>query len=579
MKENPKMTNDSSIFGNLPSSAEELFDWKWGQVEPYYTDLARRPLDPCSMAGWMTDWTRVSSLVGEALEKLHVATTRDTSDAGLERRYHAFMEELLPPLEAAEQGLRKRLLESGFETADLRVPLMGLKADAELYREENVSLLVEEQKLDSEYSRIIGAQSVLWKGEEKTIQQMQPLYQETDREIRESAWRLVAERQLADRPAIGELWGRFLDLRLQVSRNAGYSSYRDYRWQALHRFDYTPSDCRAFRDAIEAEVVPATIALHDARRKKLGVDSLRPWDLSVDPLLRPPLRPYSGAEALESGVQSVFDTLDPELGSAFRQMRERGSLDLESRKGKAPGGYCTYFPVEGKPFIFMNGVGLHDDVQTLLHESGHAFHFMETARWPWSLQWNVGVEFAEVASMAMELLALPFLPSGKGGFYRPEDADRALSEHLESIITLWPYIALVDAFQHWVYDHPNAARSPEACDSEWENLWGRFMPGIDTRGLEDVVKTGWQRKLHIHQIPFYYIEYGMAQLGSVQIWKNSLGNRQGALAAYRRALALGGTASLPDLYSAAGARFSFDRPALKEAVDLVMRTLRDRGAI
>ncbi len=573
------METRGPLFPSLPRKAEDLFDWKWEQLKPYYSELEERPLDEASTPGWLTDWTRISSLVGEALEKMHVATTRDTSDTGLEKRYHAFMEEILPPMEGAEQTLRKRLLESGFETREMKVPLKGLKADFDLYREENLPLLVEEQKLDSEYARIIGAQSVTWKGEEKTLQQMQPLYQETDRRVRESAWRLVAERQIADRAPIGELWGRFLDLRLEISNNAGFSSYRDYRWQALHRFDYTPGDCQAFRDAIESEVVPAASALYEARRKKLGVESLRPWDLSVDPLLRPPLRPYAGGEELEAGVQSVFNTLDPDLGAAFASMRKRGSLDLESRKGKAPGGYCTFFPVERKPFIFMNGVGLHDDVQTLLHESGHAFHFMETARWPWALQWNVGVEFAEVASMAMELLALPFLPAEKGGFYRPADAERALSEHLESVITLWPYIALVDAFQHWVYEYPEAAREPDACDTKWEDLWKRFMPGIDTSALEDVVKTGWQRKLHIHQIPFYYIEYGMAQLGSVQIWKNSLEDRAGALAAYRRALSLGGTASLPDLYSAAGARFSFDRPALKQAVSLVMGTLQDRGAI
>jgi oligoendopeptidase F len=571
--------NEKALFSTLPSRAEELFGWKWAQIGPYYAELAERPLSPGTMPEWMTDWTRISALVGEALEKLHVATTRDTSDKELEHRYHAFMEELLPPMEAAEQRLRERLLDSGFETVDLRAPLKGLRADAELYREENVPLLVEEQKLDSEYSRIIGSQTVLWEGEERTLQQMQPLYQETDRKTRESAWRLVAERQLSDRETIGHLWGRFLDLRLRISKNAGFSSYRDYRWRALHRFDYSPRDCQIFRDAIESEVVPAASALYEARRKKLALKSLRPWDLQVDPENRPPLRPYSDHEALETGVQSVFEALDPSLGKAFSRMRDGGSLDLESRKGKAPGGYCTFFPAEGKPFIFMNGVGVHDDVQTLLHESGHAFHFMETARWPWALQWNVGVEFAEVASMAMELLALPFLSSNRGGFYRPEDAERAMTEHLESVITLWPYIAVVDAFQHWAYDHPSAARSPEACDAEWENLWRRFMPGIDTEGLEDVVKTGWQRKLHIHQIPFYYIEYAMAQLASVRIWMNALDDRQAALTAYRRSLALGGTVNLPELYAAAGAGFSFDRPALREAVSRVMKTLRELGAV
>jgi len=568
----------NSPFKSLPRRAEDLFDWKWENLAPCYAELARRPLGEDSAETWLSDWTRVSSLAGEALEKLHVATTLDTTDKESERRYHAFMEELLPPLEAAEQELRRKLLDSGFTRDDLDVPLKGLRADAELYREENVPLLVEEQKLDSEYARIIGSQPVTWEGTEKTIQQMQPLYRETSRDVRESAWRLVAERQAADREAISALWKRFLGLRLRISANAGFSNYRDYRWKALHRFDYTPDDCRAFRDAVEAEVVPAASALYEARKKKLAVESLRPWDLAVDPLLRAPLKPYSGGAELESGVQSVFDALDPELGAAFSRMRDLGCLDLESRKGKAPGGYCTFFPVEGKPFIFMNGVGLHDDVQTLLHESGHAFHFMETARWPWSLQWNVGVEFAEVASMAMELLALPFLPAEKGGFYRPADAERALAEHLESVITLWPYIAVVDAFQHWAYANPARAASAEACDSQWEALWRRFMPGIDYSGFEDHLRSGWQRKLHIHQIPFYYIEYGMAQLASVQVWANSLEDREGALAAYRRSLALGGTKRLPDLYAAAGARFAFDRPSLRGAVERVMEVLRKRGA-
>ena len=568
-----------SLFKSLPRRAEDLFDWKWENLAPYYAELSQRPLREDSTETWLSDWTRVSSLAGEALEKLHVATTLDTTDKESEGRYHAFMEELLPPLEAAEQELRRRLLDSGFTRDDLEVPLKGLRTDAELYREENVPLLVEEQKLDSEYARIIGAQTVTWEGTEKTIQQMQPLYRNTSRDVRESAWRLVAERQAADREAIAELWKRFLELRLRISANAGFSSYRDYRWKSLHRFDYTPADCRSFRDAIEAEVVPAASALYEARKRKLAVDSLRPWDLAVDPLLRAPLKPYSGGAELESGVQSVFDALDPELGAAFSRMRDLGCLDLESRKGKAPGGYCTFFPVEDKPFIFMNGVGLHDDVQTLLHESGHAFHFMETARWPWSLQWNVGVEFAEVASMAMELLALPFLPTEKGGFYPPADAERALVEHLESVITLWPYIAVVDAFQHWVYENPARAASPEACDGQWEALWRRFMPGIDYSGFEDHLRSGWQRKLHIHQIPFYYIEYGMAQLASVQVWANSLEDREGALAAYRRGLALGGTKHLPDLYAASGARFVFDRPSLRDAVKRVREVLRKRGAV
>jgi oligoendopeptidase F len=269
----------------------------------------------------------------------------------------------------------------------------------------------------------------------------------------------------------------------------------------------------------------------------------------------------------------VFVRVDPALGAYYATLQSEHLLDLDNRKGKAPGGYCTYFPAARRPFIFMNAVGLHDDVQTLLHEGGHAFHAFEVGALPYYPQTNPPMEFNEVASMAMELLAAPYLAAQPDGFYSPAEAARARIEHLEGALLFWPYMAVVDAFQHWIYAHPQAAFDPAAREAEWERLWNRFMRGWDWSGLEAAKRAYWQRQLHIFQLPFYYVEYGLAQLGAMQVWRNALGDQAGAVAAYRRALALGNTVTLPELYAAAGAKFAFDAATLQEAVDLIEATL------
>jgi oligoendopeptidase F len=275
----------------------------------------------------------------------------------------------------------------------------------------------------------------------------------------------------------------------------------------------------------------------------------------------------------------MFSSVDPQLGRYFLQMETESLLDLENRKGKAPGGFCIDFPLARKPFIFMNAVGLHDDVQTMLHEGGHAFHTFEIAGLPYHPQLEIPMEFAEVASMAMELLAAPYLTRDQGGFYSPEEAARARIEHLENSLLFWPYMAVVDAFQHWVYTQPQLARDPAECDACWSALWDRFMQGIDYSGLDEHKVTGWQRKVHIFQDPFYYIEYGLAQLGAVQVWRNARKDQAGAVAAYRRALSLGGTASLPELFRTAGAHFAFDADTLAEAVQLMVGTIEELESI
>ena len=341
------------------------------------------------------------------------------------------------------------------------------------------------------------------------------------------------------------------------------------------RFDYTPEDCRSFHNAIEEVVVPAAARVYEQRRKHLGLETLRPWDLDVDPLGRGPLVPFHDITELQGKCSEIFHRVDPQFGAYFDTMVREGLLDLGNRKNKAPGGYCTEFAARKLPFIFMNAVGIHDDVQTLFHESGHSFHVFERGHLPYYQQRDVSLEFSEVASMAMELLASPYLASEQGGFYAATDAARARIEHLERCIVFWPYMALVDAFQHWVYEHPREAQNPAACDEAWRTIWGRFMPWIDWSGLEQELMTGWHRKLHIHTVPFYYVEYGLAQLGAVQVYGNSTVNRSEALHAYTKALALGGTVSLPELYRTAGARLAFDRHTVASAVSFVELAIAD----
>jgi oligoendopeptidase F len=554
----------------LPTLATDFMDWPWSQIEPHVSDLLARPLDAATVDAWLADWSHLSALIFERYQRLYVASTVNTADAATDRAYQQYLDEIYPPAQEADQRLKQKLLDSGLEPAGFAIPLRNLKAEADLYCEANLPLLSQELQLANEYDKLSGAQTVDWQGQELTISQLGPLARDPDRSVRERAWRLAAERQLADRHAFSDLWARCMDLRIQLAANAGRPDYRAYRWQQMLRFDYTPADCVTFHNAIEKVVVPAAQRLYEKRRQQLGVETLRPWDLLVDPLSRPALRPFTEIAQLENGVEAIFRQVDPALGEHFAIMRRERLLDLDSRKNKAHGGYCTDYPVTQRPFIFMNAVGLHDDVQTLLHEGGHAFHVFESAVLPYFQQKQVPLEFAEVASMGMELLSAPYLA---GNFYSQADADRALAEHLEGSLTFWPYMTVVDAFQHWAYENPAAARLPAECDACWTSLWQRFMVGVDWSGFEDWVATGWQRKLHITQVPFYYIEYGLAQLGALQLYRNAQTDQPGAVAAYRHALSLGGTVTLPETYAAAGVKFSFDEKTLGEVVRVIEKKL------
>ncbi|MGA2505440.1 MAG: M3 family oligoendopeptidase [Anaerolineales bacterium] len=561
---------------NLPTTSQEIIAWTWPAIEPYYKELEARPLSDSSIDNWVADWSSVGERLDEMYSRLAVGTSVNTADKEAEARMNAYLDDIFPNVMAAEQRLKEKLLASKLQPREFEIPLRNMGAEADLFRESNLPLLADQQKLAIEYDKIFGAQTVNWEGEEITLTRLALNFQQSDRPRREKAWRLKADRQLADRKAINDLWQKFIDVRARIAKNADKPSFREYSWVQRLRFDYSPEDCKSFEATIEKVVVPAATRIYQKRKQDLGLDTLRPWDLVDGWFSRPAppanlsqLKPFATIDELKSKTSAIFHHVDPVLGGYFDRTVSEGLTDLDNRKNKAPGAYCTSYTFIRKPFIFVNAVGTHEDVMTTLHESGHSFHIYETANVPYVQQLAVPMEFAEVASMGMELLASPFLTTADGGFYSESEAARARVEHLEGMILFWPFMAVVDAFQQWVYENSKAGADTAACDKKWGELWDRYIPGVDYSGLEEVKVTGWHRKLHIHEVPFYYVEYGLAQLGAVQIFGNARSDQAQAVAAYRKALSLGGKVTLPELFSAARAKFAFDVLTVKKAVDLM----------
>jgi oligoendopeptidase F len=553
---------------SYPKTTQDLLAWTWAEIEPLYKKLAKTDITASNVDAWLMDWSRLSEAIYEQNNRWAVATTVNTADKEAEKKYQENIDTIFTPSRPYDQQLKEKLLASGLTPAGMEIPIRNMRAEAEQYRESNLPLLAQEQKLSNEYDTIVGAQTVEWNDDECTFTEMQKiLVEESDRAIRENSWSLMRERMLADKPAIHELWRKLFTLRQQIAANAGKPDYRAYIWEQKSRFDYSPKDCKVFHTSIEKVVVPAASRVYERRRKKMGIESIRPWDEYVDPLGRPALRPFRRITQLASGAANIFDHVDPALGQYFRMLMEEEFLDLKSRKHKADGAYCTFFEFSHKPFIFMNAVGINYDVQTLLHESGHAFHSLEAAHLPYIMQRNAPMEFNEIASLGMELLAAPYLTDS--GLYTPAEAARARIENLEDILLAWPYMALVDAFQHWMWENLSKGADPKKCDAKWSKLHERFIPDVDYSGIEIYRPTQWHHQGHILQSPFYYVEYGMAQLGAVQVWANALKDQAAAVQSYRHALSLGATVSLPELYAAAGAKLAFDRKTLQSAVDLI----------
>ncbi len=564
-------------FSSLPTSIDDVNPRRWESFEPYFAELQQRVLDGGNIRQWLVDWSNLSALLWESGAMIYIAKSLDTADKDKEQAFLDYVNNVVPQATIADQALKERLLSLDVQDEDMTLVLRNMRNEADLFREENVPLHTELAKLDNEYDKITGGLKADWDGEEKNLVQLGLYLKDKERSVRGRAWKTTMDLWLGKRDVLNKLYGDMLALRRQVAENAGLPDYRAYSFREKGRFDYTPEACFTFHEAIETAVVPAAQRIYEKRRQELGVDVLRPWDTSwsvtADTGNVPPLQPYQKQDELVQGSLNIFNQVDPDLGRHFAVMAEEELLDLDTRSGKALGGYCSSLPVRKRPFIFMNGVGIHDNVQTLLHEAGHAFHVFETANLPLVWQTESPMEFAEVASMSMEMLAAPYLTKADGGFYSPSEAARARIEHLEGVILFLPYMAVVDAFQHWVYTNLDAAMDAANCDAAWDALWHRFMPGVDWRGYEASRMTGWHRKPHIFSVPFYYIEYGMAQVGALQVWRNSLIDQAGAVAAYRRALALGGRQPLPELFAAAGAEFRFDTDLLTELIALVERTI------
>jgi oligoendopeptidase F len=540
----------------------------WEEIEPWYQRLLERPIHSAhELEEWLSAVGELNAAVGQEGVKRYIAMTCQTDDPEREAAHLAFVRDIEPKLKPLQNAVRAKYLDSPYRAELPRDRYHVFDRAQEnrraLFRDANIPRETELAELEQQYQKIVGAMTVTFQGQERTPAQMTPFLEERDRDLRKTAWELVTARRLADRDALDALFDRMVGLRVEVAREAGFADYVQYAFRNRERFDYGVRETVAFQDAIERVVVPLARAIHEDRRRNLGIESLRPWDLAVDPKGRPPLRPFQDVERLAEGSEAIFTSVDPELGQQFAYLRKHGLLDLANRKGKAPGGYQTTLEDDRLPFIFMNAVGLDGDVRTLLHEGGHAFHALASRGETLAAYRESPIEFCEVASMTMELFGARNLER----FYDATDANRSYGQLLEGIVLILPWIATVDAFQHWLYSHPS--HTHEDRRKAWNNLLDRFGGLVDWSGYEDARSHSWHRQLHIFLYPFYYVEYGIAQLGALQLWKRSLTDRAGAVGAYRRALALGGARPLPELFAAAGIPFDFREETIGPLIETI----------
>ena len=567
-------------FSNLPVHAPRRFVpakidlGDWAQIAPLFDLLDARAPQCQSVADferWLLDQGELFAALDQEGSQRYIAMTCHTDSPEAEAAYLHFVEKIEPELKPRQfhlaklylaHPLRTQLNPHRYEVFDRDTALL-----VELFREENIPLQTEEAKLGQQYQKLSGSLTVNFRGEEKTLVQMGRYLEEPDRALREEAWTLVAQRRLQEADKIEEQFEAMLKVREDMARNAGFPNYLAYAFRAKGRFDYTAADCRKFHAAVDTEFMPVVRLLQAERKRQLGVDALRPWDTAVDPLNRAPLRPFADVDEMVARTQRVFDKVDGELAGGFAQMRDLKLLDLANRKGKAPGGYQSTLAEARLPFIFMNSVGVQRDVETMLHEAGHAFHTLAAKNEDIYAYRNAPIEFCEVASMAMELLGNKHLEE----FYAPVEADRARKTHLEGIIAFFPWMATVDAFQHWIYSHPGHTRAERT--AAWLALMDRFGGDVDWAGHESARANLWHRQLHIFLHPFYYVEYGIAQLGALQVWANSHRDPVKALRDYKAGLALGGSRPLPELFAAAGCRFDFSAETVRPLVALTRSEL------
>jgi oligoendopeptidase F len=553
---------------------EEFSLTTWEQLQPFYENLKSRSIHSVGdLRQWFLDKSELESYLSENFAWRYIRMTCDTASEQYQQEFNDFVENFQPYLSAYGNELDKKAVESPYlselKEAGFAVALRSMKKAIEIFREENIPLQTQIQTEQAKYGATIGAMTVNIDGEEVTLPKASDFLQSTDRSLREQVWLKIQTRRLEDKVALDELINSLRNLRNQTALNAGFTNFRDYMFAALGRFDYTPQDCFNFHESVAEAVVPMLNDMANERKHALQLDTLRPWDLKVDPENRPPLKPFSTGEELLEKTITCFTLLDPQLGNYLSVMKAMGHLDLESRKGKAPGGYN--YPLEeiGVPFIFMNATSNLRDLVTLLHEGGHAVHNFVTRDLLLNSFKNPPAEVAELASMSMELLTMDYW---NVFFENEEDLRRAKIQHLESIIETLPWVATIDKFQHWLYENPT--HSIEERQSKWLAIYEQFSDSVtDWTGFEDFKKYIWQKQLHIYEVPFYYIEYGMAQLGAVGVWRNYKQNPQRGLESYLNALKLGYTAPISEIYAAANIPFDFSKEYITELMSFVKEEL------
>jgi oligoendopeptidase F len=542
-------------------------------LEPWFASLEQRRLATVEdLERWLRDESELLARIGAEQARRYIRMTCHTDDAAAKADYLAMEQQVMPRVKVLADALDRKFLASAplgeLDRTRYEVLIRRRRTQSELFRPENTDLQRQEAELQTQQQAIMGGISVEFDGRTLTLQQLGPYYESQDRGVRERAYRTALEARRQRWDALEGIFDRLVVLRTRMARNAGYTTYTPYRFLELGRYDYTETICHELGCAIAECVVPAVRDLDRRRARQLGLPALRPWDLDVDPEGRPPLRPFATQRELVDLCRRIFRNVDPRFADEFEALVARDLLDLMSRPGKAPGGYQYQLEDERVPFIFANGVGVHHDVQTLLHEGGHAFHSLLSRDHDLLAFRDYPIEMAETASMSMELLGLEHLTAAYGA----EDAGRAYRKHLDGVLRTLLWIASIDAFQHWVYGRPQHSR--EERRTAWLDIRRRFGGECDWSGLEDALAMQWIGQTHLFNHAFYYVEYAIAQIGALQVWRNYRRDPKGAVDAYRRALAMGGTRPLPELFAAAGVEFDLSAKMLQGLVDDVVAQLR-----
>ncbi len=542
----------------------------WISLEPYFKTLLEREIaDKAGLEKWLLDMSELEAAVNEDACWRQIKMTCDNENKALEDAFNFFCMEIQPQVQPYSDGLNKKLLASPFlhelDGEEYNTYLRTTKKNVELFREANIPIQAEIAVLQQQFGQITGAMMVTVNGEDYTLQQGAKFLESEDRNLREEVYFKIQQRRLEDKEKLNELYDKLIELRNCEATNAGFDNYRDYRFKELGRFDYTKEDCYKFHDAVKQHVMPLVNEIYKKKKEKLGLDTLRPWDLDAEPAGTKPLRPFKTGEELLNKSVECFTKLRPFFGACLQRMKEMQHMDLESRKGKSPGGYNCPLAESGAPFIFMNAAGQMHDVTTMVHEGGHAVHSFLSHPLALNGFKEYPMEIAEVASMAMELFSMDHWETF---FDNADDLTRAKEHQLERVITIFPWIAIIDKFQHWVYENPT--HTHEQRTAAWVATLTEFTDDvIDYSGLETFRDNAWQRQLHLYEVPFYYIEYGIAQLGAIGMWMQYKKDAEKALDNYAYALSLGGTKTLPDLYKAAGLEFDFSPEKIKVLMDFV----------